>query len=63
MHFSLEKAKIHHLVDSNINIDFFTLFKLGTKDIELLNNEFKKAYKNYLENQFKSDFLLKKLAN
>jgi len=41
----------------------YPLFKLGTKDIEILNNEFKKAYKNYLEIQFKSSFLLKKLAN
>ena len=29
----------------------------------MLNNDFKKAYKNYLENQFKSNFLLKILAN
>ena len=40
-----------------------TLFKLGTKDIEILNNDFNKAYKNYLKNQFKFIFLLKSLAN
>lgn len=33
---------------------YYPLFKLGTKDIEILNNDFKKAYKNYLENQFKA---------
>lgn len=42
---------------------YYSLFKLGTKDIEILNNDFKKAYKNYLENQIKSVFLLKILAN
>ncbi len=28
----------------------------GTNDIEILNNDFKKTYKNYLENQLKSNF-------
>ena len=33
---------------------FYPLFKLGTKNVEILNNDFKKAYKEYLENQFKA---------
>jgi predicted GTPase len=32
------------------------------KWLEILNNDFKKAYKNYLENQFKSSFLLKNIS-
>ena len=33
---------------------FYPLFKLGTKNVEKLNDDFKKAYKEYLENQFKA---------
>ena len=33
---------------------YYPLFKLGTKNVEILNNDFKKAYKEYLENQFKA---------
>ena len=40
----------------------YQLFKLGTKDIEVLNNDFNKAYKNYLENQFKSSFFVKNIS-
>ncbi|MBR4260982.1 MAG: WYL domain-containing protein [Clostridia bacterium] len=33
---------------------FYPLFKLGTKYIEILNEDFKKIYINYLESQFKA---------
>ena len=41
---------------------YYSLFKLRTKDIEILNNDFKKSYIECLENQFKSSFLLKDIS-
>ena len=34
----------------------------GTNDIEILNNDFKKAYKSYLEKHFKSSFFVKNVG-
>lgn len=44
--------KTYTVLSKSENELYYPLFKLGTKDIEILNNDFKKAYKNYLENQF-----------
>ena len=44
--------KTYTVLSRSENELYYPLFKLGTKDIEILNNDFKKAYKNYLENQF-----------
>jgi len=52
--------KTYTVYSKSENELYYLLVKLGTKDIEILNNDFKKVYKNYLENQFKSSFLLKK---
>lgn len=50
---------MYHLPMSTILVEY-PLFKLGKKNIEVLNNDFNKAYKNYLENQLKSSFFVKK---
>ena len=44
--------KTYTVLSRSENELYYPLFKLGTKDIEIINNDFKKAYKNYLENQF-----------
>lgn len=44
--------KTYTVYSKSENELFYPLFKLGTKDIEILNNDFKKSYKKYLENQF-----------
>ena len=33
---------------------YYPVFKLGTNDIEILNNDFKNKYINYLNNQLKA---------
>ena len=44
--------KTYTVYSKSENELYYPQFKLGTKDIKILNNDFKKAYKNYLENQF-----------
>ena len=44
--------KTYTVLSKSENELFYPLFKLGTKNVEILNNDFKKAYKEYLENQF-----------
>ena len=46
--------KTYTVLSRSENELFYPVFKLGTKDIEILNTDFKKAYKEYLENQFKA---------
>ena len=51
----IDKAnKTYTVLSKSENELYYPLFKLGTNDIEILNNDFKKAYKEYLENQFKA---------
>lgn len=46
--------KTYTVYSKSENELYYPLFKLGTRDIEILNIDFKKEYKNYLENQFKA---------
>ena len=46
--------KTYTIYSKSENELFYPLFKLGTKNVEILNDDFKKAYKEYLENQFKA---------
>ena len=45
--------KTYTVLSRSENELYYPLFKLGTKDIEILNNDFKEEYKNYLKNQLK----------
>lgn len=46
--------KTYTVLSRSENELYYPLFKLGTNDIEILNNDFKKEYKEYLENQLKA---------
>lgn len=46
--------KTYTVLSKSENELFYPLFKLGTKDIEILNNDFKNKYINYLKNQLKA---------